>query len=141
MDCRYCQDMELLYKNEKNTMHVNKLESFKIHFLSNLLFPQLCYSVEGLLSCSQDSLQRRNKSARVDFSTSAASLIWGGGFFLKKYWHLLCILCVSPQCEITVVRIILNSLCNGNQVLMLTGQVRKEIARDVFPKACNELLS
>lgn len=25
MDCHYCQDIKLLCKNEKNTMHVNKL--------------------------------------------------------------------------------------------------------------------
>lgn len=54
---------------------------------------------------------------------------------------MLCIMCVSPQAKITVVRTILNSFCNGSQVLLLTGQVRKEMSKDVFPKAFNELLS
>lgn len=37
MDCYYCQDMKLFYKNVKNTMHVNKLKmKFQNSFFSEL---------------------------------------------------------------------------------------------------------
>lgn len=134
MDCYYCQDMKLFYKNETNTMRVITLKiKFQNSVFSEIPFLQLCYSMESLLTRTQDSLQNRNASAGDERESISAwvlpvwfLLVAGFGWlvvFLKLLSPGLYLLCCTTIWSYSGYRIVLYSFCNGNKVLRLTGQM------------------
>lgn len=94
MDCHYCQNMKLLYENEKNTVHRNKL---KEKFQNSFFCPTFSFSFVIQWRVCFLALRAHNRGGIKVLEIREWISEWVlPASYLKKYCHVLCILCVSP---------------------------------------------